>query len=108
MSEVSFEDFQKIDLKVGKVISAEAVAGSSKLLKLKVDFGLEVRQIISGIAQFYQPEELVNRNFVFVTNLESRKMMGMESQGMILCADLDGKAVCLSPVSEVPAGTKIH
>ncbi|MDP2671002.1 MAG: methionine--tRNA ligase subunit beta [bacterium] len=108
MSEISFEEFQKLDLKVGKVISAEPIEGSSKLLKLKVDFGLENRQILSGIAEFYKPEELINKNFVFITNLESRKMMGLQSQGMILCADVAGRAVCLSPVDNVPAGTPIH
>lgn len=108
MSEISFDEFSKTELKVGKVISAEPIEGSSKLLKLKVDFGLENRQILSGVAEWYKPEDLVNKNFVFVTNLLSRKMMGMESQGMILCADFGGKAVCLSPVTDVPAGTVIH
>jgi methionyl-tRNA synthetase len=108
MSELSFDEFSKIELKVGKVMSAEPIEGSSKLLKLKVDFGLENRQILSGIAEWYKPEDLINHNFVFVTNLAARKMMGMESQGMILCADVDGTAVCLSPVDDVPAGTAIH
>ncbi|OGY29289.1 MAG: methionine--tRNA ligase [Candidatus Woykebacteria bacterium RIFCSPHIGHO2_12_FULL_45_10] len=108
MSEVTFKEFQKLELKAGKVISAESTPGSSKLLKLKVDFGLENRQIIAGIAQWYKPEDLVNKSFIFVTNLEARKMMGLESQGMILCADFAGRAVCLSPVETVPAGTPIH
>lgn len=108
MDKISFEDFQKLELKVGKVITCEPIPDSSKLLKLKVDFGTEHRQILSGIAEFYKPEELLGKNFVFVTNLEPRKMMGLESQGMILCADVAGRAVCLSPIDEVPAGTAIH
>ena len=78
------------------------------MLKLKVDLGTEHRQILAGIAQFYKPEELEGKDFVFVINLEMRKMMGLESQGMILCADVAGRAVCLTPREPVPAGTKIH
>ena len=108
MDKISFEDFQKIELKIGKILTCVPVENSEKLLKLEVDFGEEKRQIISGIAQFYKPEDLTGKEFVFATNLEPRKIMGLESQGMILAADAEGKAVCLSPNQEVAPGTKIR
>ena len=108
MEQISFEEFKKLELKVGKIVSAEKVAGSEKLLKLQVDFGAEQRQIISGIAQFYKLEDLAGKSFVFVTNLEPRTIMGLESQGMILAADVDGRAVCLTPTEEVPPGTTLR
>lgn len=107
MEKISFEDFKKLEMKIGKIISVEAVEGSNKLLKLRVNFGEEERQVISGIAQAYSPEELKDKNFVFVTNLEPRSIMGLESQAMILAASADGKSVCLIPLSEVSPGTII-
>lgn len=108
MNNISLDDFQKLELKIGKVISAGRVDGSDKLLKLQVDLGEEQRQILAGIAQFYEPKEVENKNFTFITNLEPRKMMGLESQGMMLCAEDNGKPVCLTTIAEVPAGSKIR
>ncbi len=108
MGKITFEDFQKLEFQIGKIISAEKVEKSDKLLKLEVDFGEEKRQVISGIAKEYLPEDLVNKEFTFITNLEPRSIMGLESQGMILAADVEGKAVLLSPTSEIPPGTKIR
>jgi len=108
MMEVSFEEFQKLDLRVGKIVSAEPVEGSSKLLKLKVDLGTEHRQILAGIQEFYEPKDLLGKNFTFIVNLEPRKMVGLESQGMMLCADTGGQPVCLAPIGDVPAGSKIR
>ena len=108
MGKITFEDFQKVELKIGKVLTCVPVENSDKLLKLGVDFGSEKRQIISGIAQFYDPKDVTNKEFVFVTNLETRKIMGLESQGMILAADAEGEAICLSPNKEVDPGTKIR
>lgn len=105
---MTFADFAKLELRIGKIVSAEGVTDSEKLLKLKVDFGEESRQVISGIAKFYKSEELLGKDFVFVTNLESRTIMGLESEAMILAADVDGEAVCLVPNKEVPPGTKIR
>ncbi len=79
-------DFERVVLKVGKVIHAERVQGSKKLLRLVVDVGDERRQIITGLAEFYKPEELINKYVVVVVNLENRKIFGYESQGMILAS----------------------
>ena|SRR3990167_241350 len=108
MEKLSFADFQKIELKTGKIDSAEKVEKSDKLLKLKVDFGEENRQVISGIAKEYSPDDLVGKSFVFVTNLEPRQILGLESQAMILAADLEGEAVLLQPDKETPTGTNIR
>ncbi len=105
---IKFEEFQKLDLKIGKIVSAKKVEKADKLLKLKVDLGEEKRQIVAGIAKFYQPEDLVGREIVVVVNLEPRTLMGLESQGMLLAADNEGKPVLLKPDEEVPPGTKIR
>jgi len=104
---MTIDEFQKMDLRVGKVLSAERVEGSEKLLKLSVDIG-EPRQILSGIAKSYAPEDLVGREVVIIANLEPRMMMGMESQGMILAAHGEqGEPVMLAVEREVPPGAKI-
>ncbi len=108
MDKVSFDDFAKIELRIGKILSAAKVEKSDKLLKLEVDFGEDKRQVISGIAKDYAPEDLIEKEFTFVTNLEPRKIMGLESQGMILAADSEGAAVLLTPTTEVDPGTKIR
>lgn len=104
---INLDDFKKVELKVVKVLSAENIEGSEKLLKLQVDLGSEQRQILSGIAKYYKPEELVGRSIVIIANLESRQMMGLESQGMVLAAG-DGEIVSLlQPDKDIPAGTPI-
>lgn len=105
---ITFTDFDKLDLRVGKIIQCEHKEGSNKLLRLTVDFGPEgQRNILSGIAQFYTPEQLIGRTFVFILNLEPRKLMGEESQGMILAAD--GKIpLPIKPLRKVTAGTGIR
>lgn len=105
---INFEDFQKLDLRVAKIIETEKVEGSDKLLKLQIDLGQEKRQIVAGIGQFYQPEDLNGREIVVVVNLEPRKIFGLESQGMLLAADNKDESVLLGPDKEVPAGTKIR
>lgn len=144
---VTIEDFAKLEFKVGKVLSAEEVEGSERLLKLTVDFGpaenvefdsseeisidenpelslkgqedgevegsfneqkTEIRQILSGIKKWYSPDELKDKQFIFITNLEPRKMMGMESQGMLLAAEGEEKPVPLIPQEEVVPGSKIR
>jgi methionine--tRNA ligase beta chain len=105
---IRFEDFQKIDLRVGKVLEAEKVEGSEKLLKLIVDLGSEKRQLVAGIAKFYKPEDLIGKEIVVVANLEPKNLMGIESQGMLLAADVNGEPVILIPEKEVPPGTKIR
>jgi len=111
---INFDEFQKIELKVAKVISAEKVEGSEKLLKLQVDLGLstgsgqEKRQIVAGIAQFYKPEDLTGKEIVIVANLEPRTVFGLESNGMLLAADDSGRPVLLILDKEVPPGTRIR
>jgi methionine--tRNA ligase beta chain len=104
---ISFEEFQKIELKVAKIIEAEKIEKSEKLLKLIVDLGDERRQLVAGIAKYYKPEDLIGKEIVVVANLEPKKLMGIESQGMLLAANADGKPVILIPEKEVPPGTKV-
>ena len=115
---ITIDDFSKLEFKIGTVLEASDIEGSEKLLKLIVDLGEEKpRQILSGIKQWYAPEDLVNKQFVFISNLEPRMMMGLESQGMILAAegpssaeasDGQGKPIPLVPQEKVPNGSKIR
>jgi methionyl-tRNA synthetase len=106
---ITIDDFTKVELKVGLVQSAERVEKADKLLKLLVDMGDEVRQILSGIAQWYSPEEMVGRKVVVVTNLAPRKMRGIESNGMILAASSgpDTKPVLCTFAEDIPVGSKV-
>jgi methionyl-tRNA synthetase len=108
-AKIGIEDFAKVELRVGVVKSAEKVAGADKLLKVLVDIGDEVRQVLAGIATSYAPEELVGRKVVVVTNLAPRKMRGVESNGMLLAASAgpDGKAALCTFAEEIPAGAKV-
>ena len=104
---MTLEEFQKADLRIGKILNAERVEGSEKLLKLQVDIG-EPRQIVSGIAKQYAPEDLVGKEVVVIANLDPRTMMGMESQGMLLAAHGEGgEPVLIMPHAPVPPGSKI-
>jgi methionyl-tRNA synthetase len=106
--ECTIDDFGKLDIRVGKVTAAEKMEKSNKLLKLTVNSGLDTRTILSGIAQYYTPEEMVGKNVVFIANLAPRKMMGLESQGMILTAsDKDGNVKLLQPAGDVDPGATI-
>lgn len=104
---ITFEDFQKLEIKIGKIIASEKVEGADRLLKLEVDFGEFKRQIVSGIAQFYTPEDLIGKQCPFIVNLEPRIIKGIESQGMILAAKVDDKAVLLYPDQEIPEGSVV-
>jgi methionyl-tRNA synthetase len=104
---ITIDEFAKMELRVALVKSAEKIAGSKKLLKLQVDLGGEIRQIVSGIADAYTPESLVGRKVVLVANLKPAKLMGVESFGMVLAASLDGKAVLCTFDADVPPGTKV-
>lgn len=104
---INFEDFKKIDIRIGKILSAERIENSDKLLKLEVDFGSEKRQIVSGIAEYYAPESLIGKEAPFVVNLEPRVLRGVESAGMIMAANVDGRPVLLHPGEEVPPGSII-
>ena len=104
---ITFEEFKKIEIRVGKILTAEKVANADKLLKLQVDFGEFQRQIVSGIAESFAPEELVGKSLPFIVNLEYRKFKGEESQGMLMAIDVEGKTVLLESAVEVPAGTLV-
>ena len=106
---MTIDEFQKADLRVGKIVSAERVEGSEKLLKLQVEIGEAApRQILSGIAKAYAPEEIAGKSVVIIANLDPRMMMGMESNGMLLAAHSeDGTPVLVLPASDVPPGAKI-
>ncbi|MGA7855244.1 MAG: methionine--tRNA ligase [Candidatus Acidiferrales bacterium] len=108
-AKIGIEDFAKVELRVGVVKSAERIQGADKLLKLLVDIGDEVRQVLAGIALGYTPEELVGRKVVIVANLAPRKMRGLESNGMLLAASVgpDGKPVLCTFAEDVPAGAKV-
>jgi methionyl-tRNA synthetase len=105
---ISIEDFGKIELRVGQVKVAEKVKGADKLLRLEVDLGTEMRQVVAGIAEAYAPESLVGRKVVIVTNLAPRKLRGLESNGMIVAASPEGgKPVLCSFLEDVPVGTRL-
>jgi methionyl-tRNA synthetase len=107
---ISIEDFAKVEMRVGEVVSAERIPKADKLLKLQVDIGTEVRQVLAGIAQYYEPEKLVGMKVVVVTNLQPRKMRGLESNGMIVAASVgeEGKPVLATFTEEVPKGSKLR
>ncbi len=105
---ISIDDFAKIELRVGLVKVAEKVPKADKLLRLEIDIGTEVRQVLAGIAEAYAPETLVGRKVVIVANLAPRKLRGMESNGMIVAASLeDGKPVLASFLEDVPVGARL-
>ena len=108
-SKITIEDFAKVELRVGVVKSAERIPGADRLLKLLVDIGDEVRQVLAGIALSYTPEDLVGRKVVVVVNLAPRKMRGLESNGMLLAASAgaDGKPVLCTFAEEIPPGAKV-
>jgi methionyl-tRNA synthetase len=105
---ISIDDFAKVELRVGLVKVAERVPKADKLLRLEIDIGSEVRQVLAGIAEAYAPETLIGRKVVIVANLAPRKLRGMESNGMIVAASLDGgKPVLASFLEDVPVGARL-
>ncbi len=108
-AKIGIDDFSKVEMRVGQVKSAERVAGADKLLKVMVDVGDEVRQIVAGIATVYQPEQLVGRKVVVVVNLQPRKLRGVESNGMIVAASVgpEGKPVLAGFLEDVPIGSRL-
>jgi len=107
--EVSFEEFQNLDLRIGKVTAVEEIESSKNLYKLEIDFGTEKKQSVAGLKKHYSPQHLLNKKFVFVLNLERRKLMGMESECMILAADdNEGNVVLLQPEKDIIEGSRIR
>jgi methionyl-tRNA synthetase len=106
---ISIDDFAKVELRVGQVKVAEKVKGADKLLRLEVDLGTEVRQVVAGIAEAYAPETLIGRKVVIVVNLAPRKLRGLESNGMIVAASPEGgKPILASFLEDVPIGTRLR
>lgn len=107
--EIPFDEFQKLDIRVGKVVEAKQIPGSRNLIKITVDFGSEKRQSVAGLLQYYKPEELMNKKYVFILNLQRRKLMGVESQCMILAAeDNEGNVILINPEKDIRVGSKIR
>lgn len=105
---ITYDQFSAMDIRVGRIINAEAKEGSEKLLRLKVNFGDEgERNILSGIAKWYKPENLIGKDFIFIINLEPRSIMGEMSEGMIMAAD-GKKPILLKPKSKATPGATIH
>ncbi len=105
---IGIEEFQRLDIRIGKVLKAEKVKGSKKLMRLEVDIGNEVRQIVAGIAEEYSPEELEGEPVAVLVNIKPARLMGVESNGMILAADINGKPVLLKPEKDVEPGARVR
>jgi len=107
--EISFEEFKRLNMRVGKVLEAEQIAGSRNLISMIVDFGVERRRSVAGLLQHYKPEELVGKKFAFLLNLERRKFMGVESQCMVLAAEDDkGNVILVKPEKDIEVGSRIR
>lgn len=102
---ITFDDFKKLEIRIGKVLSAKKVKGTDKLMKLEVDLGTEKRQLVAGIAEFFKPDYLIGKELPVLMNLEARTFKGIESQGMILAIDVSGEPILLHPEKEVPPGS---
>jgi methionyl-tRNA synthetase len=106
--EIEFDDFMKMDIRTGTILEAEKVAKTKKLLKLTIDTGIDKRTVVSGIAEYYDPEDIKGKQVSILVNLKPRKLRGIESQGMILMAeDKDGKLVFVAPEQTVSNGSEI-
>jgi len=108
MEQITFDEFKRMDLRVGQVLKAEKVEGTQKLVKLEVDIGMENRQMVAGVAELYPPETLIGKRIIVVANLKPARIRGIESQGMLLAADLEGKPIVPFFKEDVPAGTKVR
>lgn len=105
---ITFADFAKIDIRIGKVIASEKIPETDKLLKLLIDFGSEKRTVVTGMAEFFEPQYFIGKEIPVLLNLEPRKIKGIESQGMILAAESEGKPCLLHPETEIPAGSEVR
>jgi methionyl-tRNA synthetase len=106
--QITINEFMNVDLRVAKVLGAERVEGTDKLMKLQIDLGSEQRQLVAGIAQVYEPDALVGKQIVVVANLKPARLRGVESQGMLLAADSAGRPIVATFEEEVPLGTRVR
>ena len=104
---INFDDFQKLDIKIGTIVEAEPVPETDKLLKLTVDLGNETRTLVAGIGDVYKPDEIKSKQVPILTNLEPRIIRGIESQGMILAIDTGGSIALLHPDKKIGNGAKV-
>ena len=104
---VSYDDFKKLDIRVGSILETEKIPGKTRIIKGVVDLGKETRNVIIGGAEFYEPQDLVGKTVIVIANLETKKIAGVESNAMLLAADVDDKPFWLTVDSNVPSGTKI-
>ena len=107
MSNVSYDEFAKLDLRVAKIIATEPIPGKSRIIKGVIDLGDNQRDVIIGGAQYFQPEDLVGKLVIAIVNLEPKKMAGIESNAMLLAADVDDKPFWLTVDEDVPLGSPI-
>lgn len=106
---VTLDEFKKLEIRIGKVVSAEKVPDADKLIKIIFDLGDEKRQIMAGIAEFFDdPSSLIGKEMPILANIESRKLRGYDSQGMIIAVDVNGRPVLLHPEEEVPPGSTVR
>ena len=104
---ISYDDFKKLDLRVANILKIEKIPGKTKIVKGEIDLGDETRNVIIGGAEFYEPDDLIGKTVIVVANLEPKKMAGVESNAMLLAADINDKPFWLTVDSCVPSGTKI-
>lgn len=107
MEFIGIEDFLKLDIRLAKIVDAQRVEGSEKLLKLKVSFGGEERVVVAGIAKHYKPDELIGKKILLLANLKPRKIMGIESQGMVLALSDGERLSLIVPDREMEEGTRV-
>jgi methionine--tRNA ligase beta chain len=105
---ISFSDFEKLALRVGRITAAERIPGMKKILKVQVDIGDRVAQAIAGGAEFYEPSNFIGKRVIVLTNMEAKTIAGVKSEVMLLAADLQGKPVWATVEDDVPPGTKIR
>ncbi len=108
MGEISIEDFMKLDLRIVKVTKVRRVPGKSKIFAVEVEMGGEKREVVVGGGEFYEPDFFVGRKMVFLGNLQPKTIAGVESRGMLLAADFNGKPYWLQVEEDVPVGSRIH
>ena len=107
MDTITYDDFAKLDLRVAKITATEKIPGKTRIIKGTIDLGSETRDVIIGGAEFYEPEEMIGKTVIVIANLEPKKMAGVESNAMLLAADLNDKPFWLTVTEDVPLGTPI-
>ena len=107
MEYITFDEFKRMDLRVGEILNAEKVEGTDKLVKLEVDIGTEKRTMVAGVADVYSPDELAGKKVIVIVNLKPAVIRGVESQGMLLAAEVEGKATIPFFPEDVPTGAKV-